>query len=86
MHHSCLASYFFFEFSLVYNSCTGGLVVIFPYMCTMYPSLVLNTYFIQCHTTWINDHSYSSMFFRSKATPISTLLKLISHNERPVFL
>jgi hypothetical protein len=30
----------FLTFLLVYNSCTGGFVVTFSYMCTMYPSLV----------------------------------------------
>jgi hypothetical protein len=32
--------FFFLTFLLVYNSCTGGFVVTFPYMSTMYPNLV----------------------------------------------
>jgi hypothetical protein len=45
LDHMVIRSLIFLMFLLVYCSCTGGFIVTFPYMLTVYPGLV---HFLNC--------------------------------------
>jgi hypothetical protein len=41
-------------FLLMYNNCTGEFIVIFPYMCTMYPGLVPSLHYSQKENKFVS--------------------------------